>query len=314
MTAPSLSVVLPTWQGRADLERLLPRLLEQTLWPGTELVAIDSGSTDGSIDVLESAGARVESIDQREFRHGGTRNRAAAWAHGEILVFLSQDTVPVGVGFLERLVEPFEDERVAGVCARVLPHPDSDLLTSRTVLDLPEASSEPEVRELGDHDGLWEFDAEQRARLLRFNNVASAIRADVLRRIPFPDVAFGEDFAWAARALTAGWKLVYHPQAAVEHAHRYGPLSAYRRYRTDALFHAESHGWKLRPSLWSALRGIGFELRADWACARSRGLARHARDLARAPLLRGAQVLGQYVGSRGSRPSRQRRELPFPIG
>lgn len=299
MPAPRLSIVLPTYNGAADLGRLLPALADQVVEGGFEICAIDSSSTDGTRQLLERAGASIETIDKREFRHGATRNRCARRARGELLVFLSQDVVPEGPRFLAELAAAFADPRTAGAYGRVLPFEDDDPLTARTVLDLPEADERDLVRDLDHVAGLHELSAEQRAEFVRFNNVASAIRAEVFRRIPFPDLAFGEDFAWAARALTAGWRLRFVPKAIARHAHRYSPAKAYERYRVDAAFHRLVHGHRLRPSLASVARGFAYEVAAD-----VRYLARCDRPgrwsaCVRSPILRGAQVLGQWVGSHG---------------
>jgi rhamnosyltransferase len=299
--APRYSILLPTLDGAADLRVLLPRLAEQCVEGGAgavEIVAIDSSSSDESVELLRAAGARVESIARRDFRHGATRNRCAELARGELLVFLSQDVLPADEHFLSALGEAFADPRVAGAYGRVLPQPGCDPLTARTVLDLPEASVEPVVRDLDALGGVWRLSAAERADWLRFNNVASCIRADVFRAIPFPPVSFGEDFAWASRALSAGWRIAFAPRAVAWHAHRYTPAAAYERYRVDAAFHREAHGWRMRPSLASALRGFAYEVGADAEVCKAAGAAAFVRHFWRSPLLRAAQVLGQYAGSR----------------
>ena len=300
-SAPRASVVLPTYNGEHELEQLLPALAAQQVTGGFEILAVDSSSRDASVALLREFDADVEIIETADFGHGRTRNACARRARGEILVFLSQDVIPQGSDYLEKLLAPFEDERVAGSYARVMPLAESDLLSARTVLDLPESSAEPIVRDLDGVAGLWELEPCERAEYLRFNNVASAIRRTVFEDLPFPDVAFGEDFAWAARALTAGWRIAYAPDAVVHHAHRYGPRTAFKRYRVDALFHREAHGWLLRPSLTSVARGWLYELRADIRAVAAAGWLGHLSDLLRAPALRAGQILGQYAGSRGWR-------------
>ena len=286
MSAPRLSVCLPTWNGEADLERLLPALARQQVVGGFELVAIDSSSTDRTRELLERASASVETIPQAEFRHGPSRNRCAARARGEVLVFLSQDALPADEHFLARLAAAFDDRAVAGACARILPHPSDDPLTARTALELPEAAATAEVRGAG-------------AERPRFNDVASAIRASVFAELPFPDVAFGEDLAWAEAALAAGHRLAFVPDAVCWHAHAYGPREAFRRNAVDAAFHRERFGRRLRPGPVSVVRGIVHEVRADWRhLARSGGPGRMLHTL-RSPVLRAAQVLGQFWGSRG---------------
>jgi rhamnosyltransferase len=290
--------VLPVWNGERHLRSLLPALASQEVPGGIEIRAVDSSSSDSSRDLLERAGAHVSLIPQREFRHGATRNLAAREALGEILVFLSQDAEPADRFALARLADAFEDPRVAGAYARLLPRPEDDPLTARTVLDLPEASAEPRLQEL-DGAVAHRRSPRVRAELARFNDVAGAIRASVFREIAFPDVRFGEDSAWAARALAAGWRIRFTPESVFFHAHRYGPRGAFERYRADAAFLREVHGWRVRPGLFSLARGIAHEVREDLAYlarTRPRGAWRHAL---RSPCLRGAQVLGQYAGSRG---------------
>jgi len=306
MDTPRVSICLPTYNGAPDLERLLPALDRQRAPGGelalasgyAELLAVDSSSADTSVQLLRARSVQVEVIPKLHFRHGATRNRIAARARGEFLVFLSQDALPIGESFLLDLVRGFEDPRTAGICARILPHPDDDPLTQRTVLSQPEAGEQRQSFELSESDGLWTLPERRRLQLLAFNDVASAIRACVFEQIPFPDVAFGEDVAWAARALSAGWRLRFEPAAVVQHAHRYSPRKAFARYRVDASFRRQVLGQVVRPSLLSVARGISYEVREDL-----RFLARHPapgrwRALAGSPLLRGAQVLGQYLGAR----------------
>lgn len=290
MAEPRVSVLIPTLQAERWLGPLLDVLERQRVAGGHELVVVDSDSTDRTRSLLEDRGARVERIPRAEFGHGRTRNRLAELARGEALVFLSQDALPEGEDFLAHLVAPLAGERVAGVTARVLPHADDDPLTARTVLDAPEAAAEARI-----------WDADDLARgPVRFNDVASAMRAEVWRAIPFPDVEFGEDVAWAEAAVGAGWRVAFEPRAVVRHAHAYRAGEAFRRYRTDARFLLDQRGLRVRPGPLSCLRGWLHELRADWRFVAARG---HGwSHLLRAPVLRGAQVLGQWYGStrRGS--------------
>lgn len=298
MKGSKVSVVLPTWNGEDDLRRLLPALAAQDHPGELEICAIDSSSRDGSVELLREAGAKVRVIPQSEFGHGKTRNACADVAEGEFLVFLSQDVMP-RADFVSALIAPFADQRVAGAYGRVLPFPDDDPLTARTVLSLPEASEKASVRDLDSVGGVWNLGPFERARYLRFNNVASAIRTSVFREIPFPDTSFGEDFAWAARALTWGWRIAYAPAAVAYHAHAYTWSKAYERYRIDAAFHREVHGHLIRPSVRSVLRGILYEVLEDARFVLRSDVRGKLRYLMRSPGLRTAMVFGQYAGSRG---------------
>ncbi|MEM8711819.1 MAG: glycosyltransferase family 2 protein [Planctomycetota bacterium] len=299
--APSVparvAVLLPTLNGEEDLARLLPALDEQTV--EHERIAVDSSSEDGTVALLEGAGFRVTRIERHEFGHGRTRNLLAQQTDAEFLVFLSQDATPVGPRFLAALLRPFEDAEIGGAIARVLPNPDDDPLTVRTVLASPEASDVATTRRWTNPDDYAAMDPSERADLLRFNNVASCVRRRALEAIPFPEVPFGEDFAWAMRALAAGWKLRFEPEAVVHHAHRYGPSAAFQRYRTDAIFHREFHGSRIRPTLLSVAKGTLFEVKEDLKhLGRLGPFAKGVwRALISSPFLRLAQTYGQYLGS-----------------
>lgn len=288
MGTPRVSVLIPTLDAERDLAALLPALARQRVEGGIELRAVDSSSADASVAMLRAAGAEVEVIPASEFGHGRTRNRLAAGARGEFLLYLSQDALPVGDDFVATLAGALaRDPRLAGATARVLPHPDDDPLTARTVLGAPEARPDS-VAAIGANEGGP-----------RFNNVASIVRASVLAEVPFPDVAFGEDIAWASRVIARGHRVAFVADAVVRHAHRYGPKEAFRRYRTDAEFHRRESGIRVRPSLASVAKGLLFELREDFRYVRrQRAPLRH---LLRSPGLRSAQVLGQFLGSRGPR-------------
>lgn len=301
MAEPPVSILLPTLNAERDLARLLPALEQQDLPEGSEFLAIDSSSSDGTVALLQEAGFQVEVIPREEFRHGATRNRLASRARGKVLVFLTQDALPSEPGTLAALLAALADPSTAAVAARLVPHDSDDPLTARTVLASPEASGLPDLRLLTHGARVDQLAPRDAVRVARFHNVASAYRADVLRGLPFPETPFGEDVAWARAALDAGHGIGHAPGAVVRHAHRYTMASAFERYRLDAVFLRREFGVLTRPALLDLLRGWLHELREDVRFVPS---ARHGRLLAllRAPFLRAAQVLGQFAGTRGWNP------------
>ena len=296
MGTPRISVILPTCEGRKDLEALLPVLIDQEVEGGHEVLVVDSASRDGSAELCEAAGASVTRIEREDFRHGATRNLRAHDARGEYLVFLTQDALPQGSDFLQKLVSPLTNSNVVGAWARILPRPSDDPLTRRTALAQPEAShSGFAIR----GDGVWtQSSMAERLARVRFNNVASAVRRDYFESHVFEDVAFGEDLAWAISALDDGRELCFNPNAVVFHAHRYSLAESFERNRVDSAFQRVRFGRQVRRGLVSVLRGLAHETLADvrFILWRERAGVLH---LCRSPFLRGAQVLGQLFGSRG---------------
>ena len=131
----SISVLMPTFNGDAFLERVMAALAAQRLDLPWTFLAVDSGSTDSTLQILESwrtrfpVELRVHHVHPSTFDHGDTRNLLAAESRGELLVFLTQDAIPRDADWLSRLVANFDDSTVGAAYCRNVPRPDADLLT-----------------------------------------------------------------------------------------------------------------------------------------------------------------------------------------
>jgi GT2 family glycosyltransferase len=104
-----VSVLLPVKDGAADLRAQLPLVLAQRADAELEIVAVDSGSTDDSLDVLGEYDATIWTIDPADFDHGLTRNLLAEKATGDVLVLLTHNTRPVDEDWLAPLLWAVED-------------------------------------------------------------------------------------------------------------------------------------------------------------------------------------------------------------
>jgi rhamnosyltransferase len=217
-----ISVVIPVKDGGADLVRCLDAIARQVIDAEVEIVVVDSGSRDGSIEVAQSREAHVHEIPPAEFGHGRTRNLGAELAQGETLVFTSQDAYAADETWLATLVRSFAGTGpVAGAYGRQLPHDDATP-PERYFLDFLYGPGARVQRLEGD-----EPDFEQTL----FSNVNSAIPRTIWREFPFADdLIMSEDQEWSRRVLRAGYELVYEPTAAVHHSHRYSIAAAFRRF------------------------------------------------------------------------------------
>ena len=150
-----VSVLMPLMDAGAALRQTLPILLEQEVDAELEIVAVDSASTDDTVEVLEEFGATVLTIDPTEFDHGLTRNLLAAHARGDYLVLLNGLSRPCDENWLAPLVSVLAgDPTVAGVASRVLPYPEADLLTRRDVELDPSGSEVRSIKRIADRRGL----------------------------------------------------------------------------------------------------------------------------------------------------------------
>jgi rhamnosyltransferase len=218
-----ISIVIPVKNGGTGLERCLASIAAQRGEDEVEVVIVDSGSRDGSVEVARRSGATVHEIKPADFSHGASRNIGAGLSRGEWLVFISQDAFPVDDDWLRRLIAPMrEDSTVAGVYGRQLPH---------------EGARPPEIYFLG-----FLYGAQARRQTARdagelsmdttlFSNVNAAIRRSLWEKYPFvEDIIMSEDQDWSRRVLLAGYAIVYEPAAAVRHSHNYTLVAALRRF------------------------------------------------------------------------------------
>lgn len=232
----AVSIVLLTRDHAWSLRESLPVITAEGARHGARLFAFDTSSADGTADLLRGAGFDVTGVAPDDFGHGRTRNAAAARAPGGTVVFLNGDAVPLP-GWLDGLLEGFAlHPRIAGVFSRQLPPPGTDPLRVSDLEGHPAfGSGLPRVSVLDDDRALPRDPATLRA-VCTFDTVSCAVRADVLRALPFPDVGFGEDLLWGRAALEAGHAIAYAPASMVLHCHDLyaHPLDLVRRHFDDA--------------------------------------------------------------------------------
>ncbi|MCU6709206.1 glycosyltransferase [Paenibacillus sp. J5C_2022] len=228
----TISVIIPTLNAGEELSELLERLWRGTVRP-KEIIVIDSESEDGTPSRAERAGAHVLPIKRAEFDHGGARNKAAAVATGDILMFMTQDAMPCDNEVIERLIQPLlvaaqPDElpspgRVVMSYARQLPQADADILER-----LAREHNYPPQSSVKSLDQLDEYGL----RTFFCSNVCSAIRRDIFQMMGgFQEpVLFNEDMFMAARCVLTGYAIAYCGDAKVVHSHNYSVRQQFNRY------------------------------------------------------------------------------------
>lgn len=297
LPAPGITLILLTLNGGAALTRTLEAIFQQDLAhpdaPGPlsrpEVLVIDSGSTDGTLDTLGRYPLRLRQISPQAFGHGRTRNLAAEMAQGEWLVFLSQDATPAGPAWLARLTRHLHAPEVAASFGRQLAPPGLDPVHQFFL----EHTYPPRAFR---HAPTQPGTATSIQRIF-FSNVNSAIKKAVWASCPFPpDLIMSEDQAFARAALAAGHTLIYDPEAAVIHGHRYSLAQLFRR-QFDS-------GYSLRGiagDSWGNVARLGL----DYVSTELRFLARR-RDFAYMPYA----VLYELVRSAGFATGRLGHRLP----
>ncbi|MEE9390940.1 MAG: glycosyltransferase [Planctomycetota bacterium] len=255
--APYVSVFVPTYNGGPLFDRVLEGIFSQRTDFEFEVIAIDSGSKDETLETLGRYPVRVTKIPNAEFNHGLTRNHGAKLARGEILIFTVQDAVPHGVDWMQTFVSSFEDPQVAGAYCHQIPHANCGPFLRHRLKDWVRGEGAVEVKQVPSPMDFWLLPSLQRWRTIAFDNVCSAVRTKLIPELPFVRRQFGEDITWAKSAILAGHKVVMDPRCAVEHSHN---NSIWYEFRRAYLDHQNIHnltGLQLAPNLHRVMEYTG---------------------------------------------------------
>lgn len=216
------SIIVLTKNGEKYLRAVLSALFSQTLIDRSEVIVIDSGSSDATISIVRDfPEAHLHQIRPEEFGHGVTRNLGASIANGEFLVFIPQDATPASEHWLESLLKPFGNPMIAGVFGRQAPRPEANAMESWFL---------GHAYPLHPSENFLSDGEEASLAKCFFSTVGGALRASVWSRHPFRnDVVMSEDQAWSKEVMLAGFGIAYSPGATVLHSHQYGVTSIFRR-------------------------------------------------------------------------------------
>jgi rhamnosyltransferase len=211
------SVVVRAYNEEMHIGRLLEGIRQQTV-QDVEIILVDSGSTDGTVSVAEAFGARIVRILSAEFTFGRSLNFGVREATREFVVIASAHIYPVYPDWLESLIGPFDDERVA-------------LTYGKQRGPAFAKYSEQQVF----HQ--WYPDASSLDQPTAFcNNANAAIRKSLWEQNPYDETLTGlEDVAWGKWAKEQGYKIAYVAEAEIVHVHNETPRGVYNRYRREAM-------------------------------------------------------------------------------
>ena len=198
---PTISLIVRTKNEEKWIGRCLNSIYSQKVNANIEVVLVDSGSTDHTIEV-----AKRFSIDKvlkiKNFLPGKALNDGIRKSKGEYLVCLSAHCIPVENNWLQTLLDNFNDDKVAGVYGRQLPLSFTDPIDKRDLLITFGLDKRVQVK---DHF---------------FHNANSMIPKRIWKKFPFDEEATNiEDRIWGKEVVNAGYRLIYDPEAAVYHHH-----------------------------------------------------------------------------------------------
>ena len=273
-----VSIVIRTLNEAQYLSDLLEMISRQkTNFDEVEVVLIDSGSTDRTVEIATSFGCRVTYITKQEFSFGRSLNRGCEFSTGDILVFISGHCVPVYSHWLQKLCQPIAEGKVTYTYGRQIGDDDSNYSERRIFAKyFPAASDIPQ-------DGFF------------CNNANSAVLRSAWETNPFDEELTGlEDMELAKRLVALGHKVGYVAEAPVFHHHQETWASVRRRFEREAIA-LRSIMPEVQLSRLDVLKCIFRSVYADWRSAKRNGIS--STTLLQMLRYRWNQYWGSYVGN-----------------
>jgi glycosyltransferase involved in cell wall biosynthesis len=241
-----------------------------------ETILVDSGSTDKTVEIAGEFPVKVVHIHPEDFSFGYSLNRGIEACKNELIVIARAHVYPVYPDWLESLLKPFTDPKVALTYGKQRGNEASKFSEHQLFKQwFPDGKPAPQ-----DHPFC--------------NNANSAIRKPLWQKTPYDEFLPGlEDLDWAFRMMKQGYDIQYVPDAEIIHVHQETPTGIYRRYLREGMAFK-----RIFPNehfnLWDFLRLSTSNIITDWqAAGREKKLAGHWKDIA---WFRVMQFWGTYQG------------------
>ena len=222
-----VDVIIPTYKPDDKLIQMIQKLINQTVKPrkiilmNTEQKYFENLIRGRDYDSLGKY-IDVTHISEWEFDHGATRNMGAVNSDADLLLFMTQDVIPLDNRLVEKLVGAFGDSEVASAYARQIAAEDATLAEKFSRgFNYPEESS---VKSLADKSRLG-------IKTYFCSNACAMYRRDVFMSLGmFPkDMIFNEDMVYAHSVIENGYKIAYVADAVIIHSHNYSNMKQFHR-------------------------------------------------------------------------------------
>ena len=280
MSDPFVTIIMRSFNEAWALGDTLAAVKAQDL-SNWELIVIDSGSTDGSQELIKAANpAHFIQIQPHEYNPSRVMNKGMSLARSKWCIFLNADATPQGKDWLRKLVDALMQPGVAAVFGRQIPRTDCEAVFA---CDYDRCFGENRESAKWDHF---------------FSMVSSGIRKDVWARRSFrEDLQYAEDDEYTRWCKAQGYDVRYVADSVVMHSHNYTAAQSWKRAFGDAK--AIGQAWDGSPDLYTfqktVLLGWLSDFRHDLKfCLRTGRIL----ELPHAMLIRWKQRSGRLAGFR----------------
>lgn len=217
-----IDVIIPTYKPDEKFDHLIKRLRKQTVKPDHIIIINTEEQYFNQNKYADMENVVVIHINKEEFDHGGTRNYGASLSNAQYIMFMTQDAVPADEHLIERLLAPFDNEKVAVSYARQLPTKHAGVIEQYTrtfnYSEEDAMKSKADLKRLG-------------IKTYFCSNVCAAYRRDVYEELGgfVTKTIFNEDMIMASKVIQADYRIAYASKARVVHSHKYSYVQQFTR-------------------------------------------------------------------------------------
>ncbi len=214
---PYVSIIILNWNGKQYLETCLSSLSQQT-YKDIEIIFVDNGSSDGSVEFVKSKYPEVIIVQhERNLGFAMGVNSGIMASSGKYIATINNDA-EADKEWVARLVRVMESDAQTGSCAsKMLNYYERDKIDSSGIVIYQNGNAYD--RGAGEKD-IEEYDLQEEI----FGACAGAAlyRKEMLDEIGFFDkdyFAYFEDVDLSFRMHLYSWKCIFVPEAVVYHMH-----------------------------------------------------------------------------------------------
>jgi len=210
-------IIIRTKNEEKWIKECLERIFSQT-YKNFEVIVVDSGSTDKTLDIVKTFPVKLIQIKQKDFSYPyalnlGCRNSIAE----KYFVFLSAHSLAISNTWLQDGINSFEDKNVAGVYGNVIALPDATIW-EKIIFNRLWHGRKKKIQKI-------------RMGILGFTN--AIIRRDLWERRNINEEygKGGEDGEWAKYWFKEGYDIICDPKVSVYHSHNLGIIGLWKQYQ-----------------------------------------------------------------------------------
>jgi len=231
-----ISVIIPTKDAGSGFEHMMKMLTSQLGFTGIEIIIVDSGSQDKTLQISNRYNAKVIEIPPKDFSHSFARNLGAKNASGEYLFFTVQDAIIPTITWLHTLMTKLKTSKADAVSCAELPKEDADLfyrVISWNHYEFLEVNQSDRILSLPPNPD--QFSLRKNGQL---SDIACLIPSELFNKYLYR-FSYAEDLDLGLRLIKDGYKLLFLGSTRIIHSHNRDPYYFLKRGFVDNIFLSE---------------------------------------------------------------------------